>query len=427
MKKHLLWLAALTVAVSANAQEQSAYPSDFGEAYALLGETIEVPIKVTNNGTAEVKNISYTIATDGVVGEEVTIDVPTIASKGKATLPIPFAAGTEATRSEKVFTITKVNGVDNQATRTSASGSIVTLLTKINAVPVVEEFTGTWCGWCPRGFVALQKADEIYGDNVVLIAVHYNDPMQIDGYGPVLNTVSGFPDARMNRRLDFDPNPTTICSYIDNAMENIAPATIKATAQWSNKMKASITFKTKTTFLFSADDVNYALAYVLTENGLSGTGSSWNQSNYYSGRSDEEMEFWTSAGSSVSGIVYDHVAVGAWEIGTGKSGSVPTTVVAGEPQEFSFTANVSSNSVIQDKTKLQAVVLLIDVNTNTIVNAVKTDVLEYGAANAINDMEQDNSEAVARYTLDGRRVNSSHKGINIVKYADGRTVKTLVK
>ena len=106
---------------------------------------------------------------------------------------------------------------------------------------------------------------------------------------------------------------------------------------------------------------------------------------------------------------------------------MPTTVVAGEPQEFSFTANVSSNSVIQDKTKLQAVVLLIDVNTNTIVNAVKTDVLEYGAANAINDMEQDNSEAVARYTLDGRRVNSSHKGINIVKYADGRTVKTLVK
>ena len=427
MKKHLLWLAALTVAVSANAQEQSAYPTNFGEAFVLIGETVDVPIKVTNNGTAEVTSISYTIANDGVVGDEVTIDVPTIASKGKATLNIPFVAGTEATRSEKVFNITKVNGVANQASRTSATGSLVTLLAKVVPVPVVEEFTGTWCGWCPRGFAALQKAHNIYGDDVVLIAVHYNDPMQIDGYAPVLNTVNSFPNAYMNRSKGFDPDPTTICSYIDNAMEKIAPATIKLTAQWSNKMKASIKFQTKTTFQFSADNVNYGIAYVLIEDGLTGSGGSWNQANNYSGRNDAEMEDWTSASSSVSGLEYDHVAVGAWEIGTGKSCSVPSTVVAGEPQEFSFTGSVTSNGVIQDKSKLKAVALLIDVNANTIVNAVETEVLEYGAVSAIDDMEQSGSEEVARYSLDGRRVNASQKGISIVKYADGRTVKTMVK
>ena len=139
------------------------------------------------------------------------------------------------------------------------------------------------------------------------------------------------------------------------------------------------------------------------------------------------MEDWTSASSSVSGLEYDHVAVGAWEIGTGKSGSVPSTVVAGEPQEFSFTGSVTSNGVIQDKSKLKAVALLIDVNANTIVNAVETEVLEYGAVSAIDDMEQSGSEEVARYSLDGRRVNASQKGISIVKYADGRTVKTMVK
>ncbi len=36
-----------------------------------------------------------------------------------------------------------------------------------------------------------------------------------------------------------------------------------------------------------------------------------------------------------------------------------------------------------------------------------------------------NSKEVARYTLDGRKLSAPQKGINIVKYADGRTVKVL--
>ena len=37
------------------------------------------------------------------------------------------------------------------------------------------------------------------------------------------------------------------------------------------------------------------------------------------------------------------------------------------------------------------------------------------------------SEEVARYTLDGRRLTAPQKGVNIVKYADGRTVKVIEK
>lgn len=37
------------------------------------------------------------------------------------------------------------------------------------------------------------------------------------------------------------------------------------------------------------------------------------------------------------------------------------------------------------------------------------------------------SEEVARYTLDGRRLTAPQKGVNIVKYADGRTVKVVEK
>lgn len=39
----------------------------------------------------------------------------------------------------------------------------------------------------------------------------------------------------------------------------------------------------------------------------------------------------------------------------------------------------------------------------------------------------DSNKAVVRYTVDGRRVAAPVKGINILKFADGRTVKVLVK
>ena len=42
---------------------------------------------------------------------------------------------------------------------------------------MVEDFTGTWCGWCPRVSYALEYGKEQI-ENLVVIANHYNDPMQ---------------------------------------------------------------------------------------------------------------------------------------------------------------------------------------------------------------------------------------------------------
>src|SRR5690606_4188824 len=37
---------------------------------------------------------------------------------------------------------------------------------------VVEEGTGTWCQYCPRGAVMMNRMSDIYGDSYVGIAVH---------------------------------------------------------------------------------------------------------------------------------------------------------------------------------------------------------------------------------------------------------------
>lgn len=52
--------------------------------------------------------------------------------------------------------------------------------------------------------------------------------------------------------------------------------------------------------------------------------------------------------------------------------------------------------------------------------------LVYDGTAGINDVTvAGDSKEVARYTLDGRKLSAPQKGINIVKYADGRTVKVV--
>ena len=88
------------------------------------------------------------------------------------------------------------------------------------------------------------------------------------------------------------------------------------------------------------------------------------------------MEFWYNAGSSVSGIEYDHVAVAAWDIQNGVNGSVSSTIVAGQPQKYSYEGDISSNTLIQDKSKLKAIVLLIDRVSGMIVNSAQTTIAD---------------------------------------------------
>ena len=73
---------------------------------------------------------------------------------------------------------------------------------------------------------------------------------------------------------------------------------------------------------------------------------------------------------------YNHVAVDAWGINEGVDEPFGT-IVAGVAQDHSFTADITANQLIQDKTKLNVVVFLIDKKTKKIVNAAKTAINPY--------------------------------------------------
>ena len=91
--------------------------------------------------------------------------------------------------------VTSVNGKSVDCAATEGTAEIYAFL-PVNR-PLVEEYTGLWCGFCPRGYMALEMMKELKGNLFIAAAYHNGDPMSWDGKTP--NYVSGFPAAYINR------------------------------------------------------------------------------------------------------------------------------------------------------------------------------------------------------------------------------------
>lgn len=401
--------------------------SDFETGYALMGSNVNIPVTISNAGKETVTSVSYTITTGSNTTAEQTVNVANLPSFGTAVVNIPFAADAETKKYSKTLTITKVNGQPNTSTNNVATGSLITISETPVAVPVVEEFTGTWCGYCPYGMVGMATAHEQFGDKVVLIAAHNGDPMEISDYNPIMARVGSFPSSFINRIDDVYPAASNLVYYLNERLKRVTVGSISADAMWTSDDKTEISIDTQTRFVYSDDNGQYGIAYVLVADGLTGSGSSWAQSNYLSGGSgDSSMSFWYNSGSQVTGVEFNHVAVGAWDIANGVSGSVNSTITAGEIQSYNFKADITSKSVVQDKSKLTVAVLLIDQSTGSIVNAAQVAIKDYDPT-AISTVGTATSSEAARYTLDGRQVSVPQHGINIVRMSDGTVRKVMVK
>jgi len=66
----------------------------------------------------------------------------------------------------------------------------------------IEDYTGTWCGYCPRITAAIDVVRELT-DDVVVIAIHNGDDMALPFEGIIREEfeVDGFPSGRINRTI----------------------------------------------------------------------------------------------------------------------------------------------------------------------------------------------------------------------------------
>ncbi len=424
MKKTITLFVALLAAFCGYAQDKnSARPSNFGTTIVLKGKTVKVPITITNTGTNVINNLMYELTSDGGNLEKKLVKFdPAIKSGEKGRVTLTFKADEECRKSEKVFTITRLNSVANASEQKSTTGTIVTILEKPVVTPLIEEYTGTWCGWCPVGFDGMERTHETYGEKVSLIAIHRGDVMESNEFQNLIKRVGGYPSAFIDRGdEDIYPSAGELKKQINNDINNkIAAGTIQVSASWANAAKSTIMIDTKTSFVYSDDNANYGIGFVLTQDGMKGSGSSWAQANNLSGNgSYASIPFWYNAPSKVTGVEFNHVGVAAWGLENGMKGSVSPVFQACEELQYSYNASIAGKTLIQNKNKLNVIALLMDRSTGAIVNTAQTTIDDYNPTGIMGIQGVQGGQEII-YDLSGRKVNSlTKKGLYIV---NGRKV-----
>lgn len=408
------------------------------------GEPTTVTLPLVNHGFNGVKDFDYSYTVDGRtesghvdLGEDsiagryqlkknVDIQIAPIAKKGTYPLSI---------------TLTKVNGRENADSATT----VETTLKIYGALPrhraVMEEYTGGWCGFCPRGMVAMEMLNEQYPDDFIGLAYHNDDPMEITSDFP--SEVSGFPMCYIDRASgDLDPFLGTGRQGVTLETAEIwaercrvtAPADVELSATLSEDGN-TVDVASSVTFPIPPKESGYKVEFVLVADSLTGSpNDGWYQANYFRGDQSyseyEKMLPFIQGEQYLFGLYYNDVVVATSRL-LGEDAALPAEISEDETVSLSYkfdlskVLNVKGESLIQNKKNLRVVALLVAPD-GTIANANKAKVLTDGTDTGI-QMVQTDRKSAERFDLTGRRIPAPQKGLNILRGTDGRFMKVLVK
>lgn len=264
--------------------------------------------------------------------------------------------------------ITAVNGgVDPNPADNTGSTVISTISQNASKKVLIEEGTGTWCGWCPRGAVAMDYMTVNYPDDFIGVAVHNGDPMADATYNNS-SKFDGFPSSHTDRFiLNADVGISDFENYYNQRINVLTPATVSITATSNGNAVAIVT---SATFYTAYSDSRYNLGVIIAEDNVTGTSSGYNQSNYYAGGSNGVMGGYESLPGTVPAaqMVYDHVGRALLGGYAGQTGSIPATITDGQTVNYTFNYNIPATS---NKNEMYAVVVIIDSQTGEIVNSNK--------------------------------------------------------
>ncbi len=384
--------------------------------------------EVTNHGgnTIEEVEVTYQLGNEAATAKTVKLYSPI--NYGETSYFIAedvVYAGYEGTDIKATAKISKLNGngyteSDQLATFFWASDRA------FDRTVVVEEGTGTWCGYCPMGITAMEQMKANHPDDFIGIAIHRSqsmmnrDPMVTSTYNGA--QFDGYPSANVNRYYNgISPDPTTLeLAYSIMKMYPV-PATVEITSAVPAADNSTIAITTTTET--AVEMTGLALAYVVIENQV----GPYKQTNYFSTDYDgttggfSERYGWGDKGASVE-MLYDDVARDVFDY-AGLSGSVSANVP--KCGKDSYTYNVSLNRVT-NKDNYEIAVLLIDTNSGEVLNADKISASE---AAGVTNVEIDNNDAPAvYYNLNGVQVDAENISAGIyVKVQGNKVSKIAVK
>ena len=209
------------------------------------------------------------------------------------------------------FTITNPNGVeDENPDDNSFSFSIDGVTVTDGKGVMIEEATGTWCTFCPRGTILMDMMSTCFPDNFVGIAVHNADPMVNNTYDAFVTGqpgFSGFPSVFYNREGIEALDQAALTNASVNEMQDDVEVSLGISADYDEATRV-INARVFADFI-EAPGSGAKWVGIISENNVTGTAAGYNQINAYAGDALGSMGGYEALPGSVPAaqMVYDLV------------------------------------------------------------------------------------------------------------------------
>lgn len=421
------------------------------ESEVLPDSSFAAAVTIRNHGNRPVSSLEYSYTIDGSTGHgELQFDpaLPT-AYDTDVPLSIPLPALSGAGVYTWSVSVDKVNGATNADPAATAYGTVYVYAYKPVHRPLVEEYTGTWCGWCTRGILGFEKMNEHFGEEFVGVAFHTGEDVMAIPFAQATE-YTGAPSAWIDRTVACDPYFGTapqnegcatfmegIGAAWQRASERLSPVDLSLTTAW-DETETRLTANLTATFVRPWVDADLRCLYILTADGLTGPGHEWSQKNYYTG-SDAVQGTDLQPLADLPALIFPHtfndVAILAAD-NLGIPGSLPSRIEAlGEyTHSYTFTLsealNTDGQGLVQDSNRLNVVAAILDARTGRVLNAVKVPVpANTGISNHPADPGHPGAPTVVSeefYDLTGRPLPSAtgYRGllIKVIHLSDQSTV-----
>lgn len=228
---------------------------------------------------------------------------------------------------------------------------------------VVEEGTGTWCAWCPRGWSYM---NELTGSDldVCRISIHDGDPMEATDYSDYIFYLDWnyIPYFLLDRRKKLKPDEFFPTIFAEK--DRFGYANLHLTGNLTgNSLSMTAT-------VIPAIDLegDYRLVLVITEDSVRGTTSSYDQKNVFSGGTYGAVGGFENRPNPVpaADMYYNFVARKILPSADGLPGSLPPAMTNNTPYSYGFQTTIDP---AWNRERLKASVLLINNADSTILNS----------------------------------------------------------
>lgn len=206
---------------------------------------------------------------------------------------------------------------------------------------LVENLSGTWCGFCPDAMVILEEAEK--NDRVISVSVHINDIMEISD-GAVLGsefTGGGVPAFLIDRKIHDNTTFVTYGLERDNIMESLVKqleekpiCSVDFTSFDYNPSNNLVSVELTAQFFQNYSEGNLRFNLFIIQKELLVNNRDYYQANFYNFQPDHMFQ---NAGNPIKDYCHKNVLNkmlgGTW----GSQGSIKSTNInAGEKLSFVY-------------------------------------------------------------------------------------------